>query len=84
MNSDEISMVRECVDLYNVTALPDGKTEITIIVPARFSALWLTNFRPPDIGPGFPAISRTVSRKYGVKRDRFAELTRHTQRHSLI
>jgi hypothetical protein len=37
----DFSMVQEACDLYSVQTLPDGRTEIRIVVPRRFSDLWL-------------------------------------------
>lgn len=38
---EPFSMVQEAVDSYSVTPLPDGRTEVRIVIPARFSGLWL-------------------------------------------
>jgi hypothetical protein len=35
-----IKMVVECVDRYHVSERSDGRTEINIVVPERFSNLW--------------------------------------------
>jgi hypothetical protein len=42
-NDEEIpfSMVQEAVDSYSVESLPDGRTAIQIVIPARFVNLWL-------------------------------------------
>jgi hypothetical protein len=40
-SQQEFSMVQEACDTYEVNPLPDGRTEIKIIVPPRFAELWL-------------------------------------------
>ena len=39
--TETISMVRECVDKYQVTNQPAGGIDIRISVPKRFADLWL-------------------------------------------
>ena len=36
------SMVQEACDSYDAVSLPDGRTEIRILIPPRFANLWLT------------------------------------------
>jgi hypothetical protein len=38
---DAFSLVQEGCDSYDVRQLPDGRTEIRIVVPPRFINLWL-------------------------------------------
>jgi len=40
--SEPFSMVQEACDSYEAFSLPDGRTEIRILVPPRFADLWLT------------------------------------------
>ena len=41
MDSEQISMVQDCIDIYRVIEKPDGSAEIIIHIPARFKNLWL-------------------------------------------
>lgn len=38
---ESFSMVREACDSYEARPLADGRTEIRIVIPARFADLWL-------------------------------------------
>lgn len=40
-DNETFAMVQEATDFYKVRDLPEGRIEIHIIVPERFSALWL-------------------------------------------
>ena len=42
MNSRKYQMVDECVDKFQVEELPDGRAQISILVPKRFADLWIT------------------------------------------
>ena len=35
------SMVQEACDSYEARVLPDGRTEVRIVIPPRFADLWL-------------------------------------------
>jgi hypothetical protein len=35
------SMLQEAVDSYEARPLPDGRTEIRLLIPPRFTNLWL-------------------------------------------
>lgn len=37
----DVTMVQECVDLYDVKSHDNGSVTITIEVPTRFADLWL-------------------------------------------
>ncbi len=41
MDNVEIEMVGECTDKYSVEELPDGRCEITILIPKGFTMLWM-------------------------------------------
>jgi hypothetical protein len=40
-DNGSFSMVHEAVDSYEARQLPDGRTEIRIVIPPRFADLWL-------------------------------------------
>ena len=42
VDRNEFSMVQEASDLYEIRTMPDGRTEIRIIVSQRFAELWMT------------------------------------------
>ena len=38
---EPFSMIQEAVDSYTATDLPDGRLQVTILIPSRFANLWL-------------------------------------------
>jgi hypothetical protein len=38
---EPFSMVQEACDSYEARVLPDGRTEVRIVIPPRFADLWL-------------------------------------------
>lgn len=51
MKKIEINMVQECTDSYRVTELPDGRTRIDILVPARFASMWISKLSELSTDP---------------------------------
>ena len=39
--NEPFSMIQEACDMYEVRPLADGRTEVRIVIPPRFVALWL-------------------------------------------
>jgi hypothetical protein len=42
MNTEQIPMVIECTDRYQVAKLEDGRTKIWMIIPKGFESLWMS------------------------------------------
>ena len=69
-DSEPFSLVLEACDSYEARSLPDGRTEVRIVIPPRFADLWLAKLselrgtlaevqslagRAPDAEPGAAA-----------------------------